>query len=141
MKPQDKRKARIIALKGIYAYEMEGSNLDDTFEYMLNDTSNSMAVINYGRKLSDLVLKNTVKIDSLIKDRSKNWDFNRIASIDKLILRISLVEMIYVEDIPLKVSIAEGVEIAKEFSTNDSSSFINGILDAVYNQKVKEETL
>ena len=134
MKPQDKRKARIIALKGIYAYEMEGSNLDDTFEYMLNDTSNSMAVINYGRKLSDLVLKNTVKIDSLIKDRSKNWDFNRIASIDKLILRISLVEMIYVEDIPLKVSIAEGVEIAKEFSTEDSSSFINGILDSVYNK-------
>ena len=134
MKPQDKRKARIIALKGIYAYEMEGSNLDDTFEYMLNDTSNSMAVINYGRKLSDLVLNNAVEIDSLIKDRSKNWDFNRIASIDKLILRISLVEMIYVEDIPLKVSIAEGVEIAKEFSTEDSSSFINGILDSVYNK-------
>ena len=134
MKPQDKRKARIIALKGIYAYEMEGSNLDDTFEYMLDDTSDSKAVINYGRKLSDLVLKNTVKIDSLIKDRSKNWDFNRIASIDKLILRISLVEMIYVEDIPLKVSIAEGVEIAKEFSTEDSSSFINGILDSVYNK-------
>ena len=134
MKPKDKRKARIIALKGIYAYEMEGSNLDDTFEYMLDDTSDSKAVINYGRKLSDLVLKNTVKIDSLIKDRSKNWDFNRIASIDKLILRISLVEMIYVEDIPLKVSIAEGVEIAKEFSTEDSSSFINGILDSVYNK-------
>ena len=134
MKPKDKRKARIIALKGIYAYEMEGSNLDDTFEYMLDNTSDSKAVINYGRKLSDLVLKNTVKIDSLIKDRSKNWDFNRIASIDKLILRISLVEMIYVEDIPLKVSIAEGVEIAKEFSTEDSSSFINGILDSVYNK-------
>ena len=47
-------------------------------------------------------------------------------------------EMLYEDKVPPKVSIAEGVEIAKEFSTNDSSSFINGILDAVYNQKLKE---
>ena len=46
--------------------------------------------------------------------------------------------MLYEKNVPPKVSIAEGVEIAKEFSTTDSSSFINGILDAVYNQQIKE---
>ena len=50
---------------------------------------------------------------------------------------MALVEMVYVVDIPPKVSIAEGVEIAKQFSTEDSSSFINGILDSVYNEIIK----
>ena len=54
--------------------------------------------------------------------------------IDKLILRMAISEMFFIEDVPPKVSIAEGVEIAKVFSTNDSSSFVNGILDAVYNE-------
>jgi N utilization substance protein B len=78
-------------------------------------------------------------VDELIKNRSKNWDFDRITLIDKLILRMALVEMIYVDEVPPKVSIAEGVEIAKQFSTDDSSSFINGILDAVYNEIVKKK--
>ena len=62
----------------------------------------------------------------------------RLALIDKIILRMSLSEMLYVESVPPKVSIAEGVEIAKEFSTKDSSRFVNGILDAVYNNVVKK---
>jgi N utilization substance protein B len=56
---------------------------------------------------------------------------------------MALVEMVYVDDVPPKVSIAEGVEIAKQFSTADSSGFINGILDSVYNETIKgkEKTL
>ena len=77
------------------------------------------------------------ELDKLIDSRSKNWDIDRIALIDKLILRIALVEMVYVDDVPPKVSIAEGVEIAKQFSTTDSSGFINGILDSVYNETIK----
>jgi N utilization substance protein B len=53
---------------------------------------------------------------------------------DKMILRMSIAEMLYVDTVPPKVSISEGVEIAKEFSTEDSSSFVNGILDAIYNE-------
>jgi N utilization substance protein B len=84
-----------------------------------------------------------VEIDKLIISRSKNWDFDRITLIDKLILRMALSEMMYVDEVPPKVSIAEGVEIAKQFSTEDSSSFINGILDSVYNEiiKGKEKTV
>jgi N utilization substance protein B len=53
---------------------------------------------------------------------------------------MALVEMMYIDEIPPKVSIAEGVEIAKEFSTEDSSSFINGILDSVYNEMIVKKT-
>ena len=59
---------------------------------------------------------------------------------DKIILRMAISEMLFIDEVPPKVSIAEGVEIAKQFSTEDSSSFVNGILDAIYNDnKVKNK--
>ena len=94
-------------------------------------------VIKYGKQLSNLIFMHSKELDKLISSRSKNWDFDRITLIDKLILRMALVEMVYVDDVPPKVSITEGVEIAKQFSTEDSSGFINGILDSVYNETIK----
>jgi len=84
-------------------------------------------------------VSNKDSLDDLIKKRSKNWSINRITLLDKLILRMSLAEMIYVNDVPPKVSIAEGVEIAKYFSTDESGSFVNGILDSFYNDIIKGE--
>ena len=131
---QQKRKARIIALQVIYAQEFHGSDLDATFEYMLDsDNIPEAGVIIYSRHLCSLTLQHLDETDKLIKKRSKNWDFKRIAIIDLLILRMSLAEMLFEDKVPPKVSITEGVEIAKQFSTSDSSSFVNGILDAVYN--------
>ena len=138
--PKQKRKARIITLQVIYAHELKGSNLDDTCAFMLDERKPPMVnVIKYGKQLSKLVFQHSIEVDELIKTRSRNWDFDRITIIDKLILRMALVEMIYVDEVPPNVSIAEGVEIAKQFSTEDSSSFINGILDAVYNEIVKKK--
>ena len=138
--PKQKRQSRIITLQIIYAHELEGSDLNDTCEFMLDEGNPPMDnVIKYGKQLRNLIFQYAIEVDELIKNRSKNWDFDRITLIDKLILRMALVEMIYVDEVPPKVSIAEGVEIAKQFSTEDSSSFINGILDAVYNEIVKKK--
>ena len=141
---KEKRQARIITLQVIYAQELKGSDLDDTYKFMMDkDNPPSKDVIMYGKQLSNLVFMHINEADKLIKERSKNWDFDRIALIDKLILRMALVEMIHKDEVPPKVSIAEGVEIAKQFSTEDSSSFINGILDSVYNEMIikKEKIL
>ena len=138
--PQQKRKARTVALQVIYSQEFQGSDMDTTFEHMLDpEDMPEKDVIIYSRHLCSLTIQHLDEMDKLIKKRSKNWDFERIAIIDKLILRISLAEMIYEQGVPPKVSITEGVEIAKQYSTSDSSSFINGILDAVYNDLVKEK--
>ena len=144
LKPRQKRQARIITLQTIYARELQGSNLDDTCNFMMDsNNSPSEEVLKYSKQLSNLIFMHSVEIDKLIISRSKNWDFDRITIIDKLILRMALAEMVYVDEVPPKVSIAEGVEIAKQFSTEDSSSFINGILDSVYNEiiKGKEKTV
>ena len=135
---KEKRYARILALQGIYAYELSGSNSNLTYKYMLDKNKPlKKKVLDYGKKLCDLTIEKIELLDKFIKNKSKNWDFNRIALIDKLILRMSLSEMLYIEEIPPKVSITEGVEIAKEFSTQDSSSFVNGILDSIYHDLIQ----
>ena len=140
LKPKEKRKARIISLQMIYAQEFKGSDINTSLQYMLDpeDMPEDM-VLTYSKHLCLLTIKHMEEIDTLIKKRSKNWDFKRIAIIDRLILRMALSEMLYENEVPPKVSITEGVEIAKQFSTAESSSFINGILDAIYNDMFKEE--
>ena len=132
-----KRKARIFALKMAYAYEMtnqDGSLVDGNIniDNSLNDQSEDIAI--YSKKIVNTCVENVKDIDSLITSKSANWDINRIAFIDKIIIRLALTEMMYFDEVPPKVSIVEAVEISKEFSTKDSSSFINGILDSIYNE-------
>ena len=81
-------------------------------------------------------LQHRDRIDEHIKKHVKNWDFSRIAAVDRNILRLAIFEMLHRDDIPPVVSINEAVDIAKKFSTQDSGKFVNGILD-----KVKGELL
>ena len=70
-------------------------------------------------------------IDEHIKKHAKNWEFHRIATVDRNIMRLAIYEMLFREDIPPIVSINEAVDIAKKFSTQDSGKFVNGILDKI----------
>ena len=137
MNRQDKRKARVFALKMAYAYEMTNQkdslvngNID--IDESLGEESKDIKL--YSKRIVDTCIGNIKDIDSLITSKSANWDINRIAFIDRIIIRLALSEMLYFDDVPPKVSIVEAVEISKEFSTKDSSRFINGILDSIYNE-------
>ena len=91
-------------------------------------------------ELALALIKNTLlnldAIDDLIKAESENWDFSRLALVDKNILRMATYEIVYQKTHPA-IIINEAIEIAKKFSTENSGKFINGILDAVY-KKAKE---
>ena len=71
------------------------------------------------------------EIDEQIKKFAIGWDFNRLVKMDKDILRIAICELVYIKDAPVKVVIDEALEVAKKYSTDDSASFINGILGKV----------
>jgi transcription antitermination factor NusB len=101
------------------------------------DKMPSTDVIRYSGKLARLAIDNQESSDELIVDRLRNWEMKRVSLIDRLILRLEISEMLHEESVPPKVSIVEGVEIAKLFSTDDSSRFVNGILDSVYNDSLK----
>jgi len=77
------------------------------------------------------VLEKRDVIDEKIKNHARNWDFHRIAAVDRNIMRLAIYEMLFREDIPPVVSINEAVDIAKKFSTQDSGKFVNGILDKI----------
>ena len=93
----------------------------------------------YALILAKFSIKNEESLDKEIISRSQNWDSTRITLMDKLILRLVLAEIIFVEHVPPKVSIAEGIEIAKTMSTDDSSAFVNGILDSFFNDKFNKK--
>ena len=98
-------------------------------------------IIDYSYKLLEKTINKCDTIDNYISPKLKNWDLNRIALIDKLILRLSICEMFFFDNIPHKVSIVEGVEIAKIYGNSESGAFINGVLDSLYsdlkNNKIK----
>ena len=87
------------------------------------------------RLFADPLIRGTLEhrdaIDELIKGHAKNWEFHRIAAVDRNIMRLAIYEMLHRQDIPPIVSINEAVDIAKKFSTQDSGKFVNGILDKI----------
>jgi N utilization substance protein B len=82
-------------------------------------------------KLVKGVLKNKPQIDILIERFSKNWRVQRMACVDRNVMRIAVFEMLFCPDIPPKVSINEAIDIGKKFGTEDSGAFINGIVDSI----------
>ena len=139
MTRKEKRIARIIALQVIYAYEMAETDVGNAIACIVEDMEETPvpSVITYAGILARLSNDRREYTNKLIIERLKNWELKRVSIIDKLILRLSLTEMLFEDSVPPKVSIVEGVEIAKIFSTDDSSRFVNGILDSVYNDSLK----
>jgi N utilization substance protein B len=88
-------------------------------------------VKNYIKRITEEYKIHKSDIDEQIKKFAIGWDINRLVKMDKDILRISICELLYVKEAPLKVIIDEAVELAKKYSTDDSASFVNGILGKV----------
>jgi len=88
-------------------------------------------VKDYAIQIAEYFQKNHKEIDEIIKKYAKNWDLDRLVKMDKDILRIAIVELLYIKDAPMKVIVDEALELAKKYSTDDSYSFINGILAKV----------
>ncbi|MBV19749.1 MAG: transcription antitermination factor NusB [Cytophagia bacterium] len=143
MDKKQKRAARCLSVQLLYSFELiPTSSINKLVENFFKRKDNDLDKITYKKKEIDYAKKlvkhavnNSESIDRLIEKKLSNWDISRLAIIDKIILRMSIAEMFFIDDVPKKVSMAEGIEISKEFSTKDSSSFINGILDAIYNSK------
>ncbi len=89
----------------------------------------------YIEGLLKAVVDNRSELDEIIVEFSKGWKLDRIAKVDLAILRISLGELLYKKDIPFAVSINEAIELAKKYSTNESATFVNGILGRYVEEK------
>ncbi len=140
---RSRRQAREFVLQALYAFEFTRDKPDDIItrlKEMGEETDMDEEAEDYVRKLFGATIDNQDWTGEEIKQRLLNWEYDRVALIDRLVLQMMITEMVFFDDIPPKVSISEGVEISKKYSTPDSGGFVNGILDSVYHSldSVKE---
>ena len=98
-------------------------------EFTTLDSQNE--VKDYAIQIAEYFQKNHKEVDDIIQKHARNWDIQRLVKMDKDILRIAIVELLYIKDAPMKVVVDEALELAKKYSTDDSAAFINGILAKV----------
>lgn len=131
----NRRAARESALKSIYAVEIGSSRTQDVTKNIIKaDLKDDTSAVKFAEKLLLITVDHAHEYDEVIQNHIKNWKVERLAILDKLILRMAISEFLHFEDVPTKVTINESIELAKEYSTRKSGNFVNGILDAVLSQ-------
>ena len=118
-------------LQALYAYELSKEPITNIVETVLSDLRPHKNDFEFAKKLINEVISHQDELETLIKATVDHWEFERIAVIDRMLLRMGICEMLYFNDIPPKVTINESIEVAKTFSTEKSGKFINGVLDAI----------
>lgn len=128
-----RRQARIDALQILYQLDLNSEvTAEKALEYFKEFYNNEKKTLDvFTEKLVLGVSQQLRKLDSIIKELSEHWKPERMAAVDRNILRLGIYELVYCQDIPATVSINEMIELAKQFSNENSPGFINGILDKV----------
>lgn len=131
---RSRSRARGWALQALYAWESRGADpeaavrtLQDLFANLRVSPQNRP----YAEVLVRLVAVNQQRIDRLLQDSLTNWRLARLSVIDRNVLRLGVAEMLFVDDVPPRLSIREMVKLAEKYSTHESPRFVNGVLDAV----------
>jgi len=126
---------REAVFQALYSVHISKENtekiLDDIqYRYKFDDD-----IKKYVTTLFNKSNENKTFIIETISKYLENWEWSRVALLDRLILQMATAELFYIDDVPPKVTIAEAIEIAKQYSTSDSSAFVNGILDTIYKKQ------
>ncbi|MEG6615903.1 transcription antitermination factor NusB [Peptococcaceae bacterium 1198_IL3148] len=126
-----RRQARETALQVLFAVDVGKIELDQAFNYVVEEFNTSLNARQFARELLEGAIKYKDELDAIIARLSKGWEMKRLASVDRNIMRLALYELIYRDDIPPAVSVNEAVEMAKLFGGEKSGKFVNGILGQV----------
>lgn len=124
--------SRECALQILYQLEMNPVPLEELIQSFWEENPESSEDI---RRFAEMLVRGSLErreeIDAIVLKATENWQLDRMAVIDRSILRFATYELLYVEDIPRKVTINEAVDLAKKFSQEESGKFVNGVLDKI----------
>lgn len=138
-----RRKGRILAFQALYAWDVAGTPLDELLDFSWLDEDKREALDEEVRVFAGLMIAGTIgaidRIDESIRRRLEHWTFERLKRVELAILRISVWSLLEQADIPAQITIDEAIEIAKEFGSEDSYKFINGVLDGVWKAERKAD--
>jgi N utilization substance protein B len=133
-----RRKARECALQVLYQIDISGAAPEDALNSFWQNFEYAPDIAEFAANLVRGVILHRDAIDHLIQDSSRNWKLDRMARVDRNILRMAVFELLHRPEIPKKVTLNEAIEIAKRYGSEDSSAFINGILDHICASIAKE---
>lgn len=136
---QSRRSAREAVLQALYAIEVGKETKSKALKDILKRESRNHDAKNFITELFNVSLSNREWCEDQIKSRLNNWEFKRVAILDRLLLIVAIAEIFFIDTVPPKVSISEAIQIAKRYSTEDSSAFVNGVLDNIYKSVAKEK--
>ncbi len=128
-----RRTARQKALQSLFQVDVSESDPKEAIESVLEEETSDPFL----EQLVHGVVEHKTDIDAILREHLEKWNLERLANVDRSILRIAVYEMKYVEEIPVKVSIDEAIELAKEFGDDSSSRFVNAILSKVKDTIIK----
>ncbi len=133
---------RIVALQSLYEHDFRSDETLDIDEIVARNLRQYEGVIgdsDFVYTLVNTVLDNQQVLDEYIQPAAPEWPVEQIARVDKIILRMSVSELIFQQETPPKVVINEAVELGKRFGSDNSSKFVNGVLGTVYREHVGTE--
>ncbi len=136
-----RRKARESTLQILFQLEFNGKELENIFESFWHEKKTSEEIKEYSRWLVEGIVSHRDRIDRLIQSVSENWRIDRMALVDRNVLRIAVYELIYEEKLAPAIVIDEAIEITKKYSSEEAATFVNGILDAVRKKLGKEKKI
>jgi N utilization substance protein B len=126
-----RRNGRELALQALYQTEVTGDTSAKALEMFLSHFEGSGQAKDFARRLISGVMEHQAEIDRAIERSAENWKLGRMAKVDLVILRMATYELLFCPDIPMNVSLNEAIEIGKRYGSDDSPTFINGVLDRV----------
>ena len=124
-------RARELALMALYQIDITRETALEALNDFWEGHKAEAEVREFASKVVAGTIQNLKKIDEIISRSADNWEIHRMATVDRNILRLSTYELLFLEEIPPKVSINEAVDLAKKFGDTESSRFVNGILDRI----------
>ncbi|MCQ9208047.1 MAG: transcription antitermination factor NusB [Omnitrophica bacterium] len=131
-------RARELALKFLYQIDLTKEESHSALEAFWQEHRAPKPIKEFTMELVQGALTNLPTIDNKISNYAQNWQLRRMAVIDRNILRLGCFELLFLQDVPPKVSINEAVELAKKYGDTESSKFVNGILDKIYKEEAKK---
>ncbi len=139
--PRDRSRARAWALQVLYRWESAGGGetIAQAFSRVLQSRRVSPKRVAYVELLLETLQDNLPDVDRALKTSLENWRLERLSVMDRSILRLAATEMLFLEEIPPKVSIQEGIHLAEAYGGKDSPRFVNGVLDALFKRPVPRE--
>ncbi len=132
----NRRKSRELALQALYQWDITKQDAFKITVQLSEHFSAEKGKDEFAERIVLGVLEHLQELDRLIERYSEHWRLDRMTVIDRSILRIATFEFLYCEDIPPKVTLNEAIELGKQYGSDDSGSFINGILDQIQKEAV-----